>query len=62
MGVKLSGEISRRGFLKSTAATAVVAGAYGAGLRPVLAAAPELAKLDALAQAELVAKGVILSR
>ncbi|WP_293340427.1 amidase [Parvibaculum sp.] len=49
-------ELSRRTFLKSTAATALAAGAYGAGLRPALAA-PELAKLDALAQAELVAKG-----
>lgn len=52
MGMKLS----RRVFLKSTAATALVAGAYGAGLRPALAA-PELAKMDALAQAGLVAKG-----
>lgn len=57
MGVKLSVDVSRRTFLKSTAATALVAGAYGAGLRPALAAAPELAKMDALAQAALVAKG-----
>lgn len=54
MGVNLS----RRAFLKSTAATALAAGAYGAGLRPALAA-PDLAKLDALAQAELVKKGEI---
>ncbi|MEQ8379015.1 amidase [Parvibaculum sp.] len=49
-------ELSRRAFLKSTAATALAAGAYGAGLRPALAA-PELAKMDALAQAELVRNG-----
>src|SRR5690606_26658415 len=49
-------ELSRRTFLKSTSATALAAGAYGAGLRPALAA-PELAKMDALAQAELVVKG-----
>ncbi|MBO6636382.1 MAG: amidase, partial [Parvibaculum sp.] len=49
-------ELSRRAFLKSTAATALAAGAYGAGLRPALAA-PDLAKMDALAQAELVRKG-----
>jgi amidase len=48
--------LSRRHFLKSTAATALVAGAYGAGFRPALAA-PDLARLDALAQAGLVAKG-----
>lgn len=59
MGVKLSGEISRRTFLKSTAATAALAGAYGAGFRPAMAAAPELAKLDALGQAELVARGEV---
>ena len=49
-------ELSRRAFLKSTAATALAAGAYGAGLRPALAAS-ELAKMDALAQAELVRNG-----
>ena len=49
-------QLSRRHFLKSTAATAAVAGAYGAGFRPALAA-PDLARLDALAQADLVAKG-----
>jgi len=48
--------LSRRHFLKSTAATAVVASAYGAGFRPALAA-PDLARLDALGQAELVARG-----
>jgi amidase len=48
--------ISRRSFLKSTAATALAAGAYGAGLRPALAA-PDLARMDALAQAELVRNG-----
>jgi amidase len=47
--------LSRRSFLKSTAATALAAGVYGAGFRPVLAA-PDLARLDALAQAELVAR------
>ncbi len=50
-------ELSRRAFLKSTAATALDGFyAYGAGLRPALAA-PELAKMDALAQAELVRNG-----
>ena len=49
-------QLSRRHFLKSTAATALAAGAYSAGLRPALAA-PDLARMDALAQAELVRNG-----